>query len=237
MAKPAPPCDTQYGPGARPAEDHNMPRLLIVDGDEALRAATKEHLSNLYEVIDTGALRDALAMALEYRPDAILLDLSMPGFSGFELCQVLSSLSLTQQIPIFVVSGVDERNRAFCRNLGVYRYFTKPVDFPKLKADLASVLASKRPDQRADSRVQLRVNLKLRGKHRDGTDFEAYAATENMSKGGFLCSCNSPLEEAATVEVMLFGAPDHYLGQARLVRVMKSDSLHPRYGFQFAGRV
>jgi CheY-like chemotaxis protein len=91
-----------------------MARILIADDDVSMRSVMKGHLSTAYEVFDTGVPETALAMALEHKPDAILLDLSMPGLSGFELCQVLSGLSITQQIPIFIVSGEDERNKAFC---------------------------------------------------------------------------------------------------------------------------
>jgi hypothetical protein len=148
------------------------------------------------------------------------------------LCQALSSLSFTRHIPIFV-SGEDERNKAFCQNLGASRYFTKPIDFTKLKTDLASVLRSKRVERRADVRVQLRVVLKLRGTNKGGMFLEVRAATENVSKGGFLCACASSLEEVTTVEVYLCGEPEHYLGHARLARVVKADALNPRYGFQF----
>jgi DNA-binding response OmpR family regulator len=166
-----------------------MPRILVVDDDEAMRSVIKDHLASSYEVIDTGTPETALAMVVEHRPDAIFLDLSMPGLSGFELCQLLSSLSISQRIPIFIVSGEDERNKAFCQNLGASGYFTKPIDFGKLKTDLAVALRSERAERRKDVRVQLRVVLRLKGKNRDGTYFEARAATENMSKGGFLCAC------------------------------------------------
>src|ERR1700722_8290255 len=111
-----------------------MPRILIVDDDDAYRSVIKEHLSSIYEIIDTAFPENGLVMAVEQEPDVILLDLSMPGLSGFELCQTLSSLSFTQKIPIFIISGQDERNKAFCQNLGALRHFTKPIDFASLKA-------------------------------------------------------------------------------------------------------
>jgi CheY-like chemotaxis protein len=210
-----------------------MARILIVDDDEVLRNIAKEHLSGAYEVIDTGAPETALALTLEHKPDAILLDLSMPGMSGFELCQLLSSLNATKQIPIVITSGEDMRNKAFCFRLGASRYFTKPIDFPRLKMELAEILSAKKDERRANVRVQLRVTLKLRGRHKDGTDLEVRATTENMSKGGFLCSCASSLEEGATFEVTLCGERELSLGRARLVRVIISTALDPRFGFQF----
>ncbi len=94
---------------------YKMPRILVVDDDAAMRDIIKENLSAIYEVIGTGVSEEVIALTLEHRPDAILLDLSMPGISGFELCRALSSLTFTQQVPVFIVSGEDERNTAFCR--------------------------------------------------------------------------------------------------------------------------
>jgi DNA-binding response OmpR family regulator len=214
-----------------------VPLILIVDDDEAMRGLIKDYLSGTYDVIDTGSSEIALAMTIQSKPDAILLDLSMPGVSGFELCQVLTSLSFTHQIPVFIVTGEDERNKVFCQHLGACGYFTKPIDFAKLKRDLAAALGSKKAEQRADVRVQLRVTLKLKGKDRSGAQFETRATAENLSNGGFLCAGASSLEEATAVEVFLCGEREHCLGYARLVRVVKGDAnaLSPRYGFQFTG--
>ena len=211
-----------------------MARILIVDDDDAMRTVVKEHLAGTYEIIDTAFPEDALVLAVEKKPDAILLDLSMPGLSGFELCQTLSSLRFTQQIPIFIISGGDERNKAFCQNLGAYMYFTKPVDFSELKTALASAIRSKPIERRRDVRVQLKLHLTLKGKKNDGTDFEIPAVTENVSKSGFLCACSTALEDEATVEVCL-GEPEHRLGDALLVRVLMEDALALRYGFKFTG--
>jgi CheY-like chemotaxis protein len=82
-----------------------VPRTLIVDDDDAYRDVIRDHLSSTYEVLDAATPEEGLVIAIDREPDAILLDLSMPGISGFELCQTLSSLSFTQQIPIFIVRG------------------------------------------------------------------------------------------------------------------------------------
>jgi CheY-like chemotaxis protein len=172
---------------------------------------------------------------MEQEPDVILLDLSMPGFSGFELCQTLSSLSFTQKIPIFIVTGGDERNKTFCQNLGALRYFTKPVNFAELKSSLEWVFNTKRLERRRDLRVQLKIPLTLKGRRKDGADFETRVTTENVSKSGFLCACDRSLDEISAVEVSLLGQRNHRLGDARLVRVVTTDASAPRYGFQFTG--
>src|ERR1035441_3772271 len=118
-----------------------MSRILIIDDDQAVRGLLRQRLEGLYDIADTGNPEDALAMALQFKPDCILLDLTMPKFSGFELCQILASLSYTRQIPILIVSGQPAAQYwALCQSLGAVGYFEKPVNFPELKARLTAVL-------------------------------------------------------------------------------------------------
>src|ERR1700674_1490862 len=124
---------------------HRMARILIVDDDEAIRRLVRLNLTDLYEVFDTGQPEEALALALEHKPDAILLDLRMPGYSGFELCKTLTSFSATQLIPVFVISGEGgAKTKDFCRDLGAAAYFEKPVDFKALRDSLEQALHSRR---------------------------------------------------------------------------------------------
>src|ERR1700722_14040533 len=79
-------------------------KILIVDDDEATLNLMRTRLSEDYEVICTIDPEQALGLALEHKPDAVLLDLMMPKFSGFELCQSLRSLSYTSTIPIIAMA-------------------------------------------------------------------------------------------------------------------------------------
>ena len=101
-----------------------MGELLVVDDDEALRRLMHLELSDTYEVIDTGEPEAGLALALEHRPDAILLDLRMPKYSGYELCQTFTSFSRTQTIPVVIVSGeAGAQTKEHCKQLGAAAYF------------------------------------------------------------------------------------------------------------------
>ena len=211
-----------------------MLRILIIDDDDNMRALLRDRLEQAYEIIDTEDPEQAIALALEHKPDAILLDLMMPKFSGFEVCQTLAALSFTQQIPIFIVSGeAAEKYKAFCRNLGAAGYFEKPVDFDQLKATLAASLKDKRAERRTEVRIRLNVSLKLRGKDRHGMPFDLLTTTENVSANGFLCSCTVALEKNATLDVFLCREGEHHVGVARAVRAEWRDTSYPRYGFRF----
>src|SRR5260370_32931678 len=86
-------------------------------------------LSETYEVIDTGEPEQGLALALEHRPEAILLDLRMPKYSGYALCQTFTSFSRTQAIPVVIVSGEGEaQTNGHCKQLGAAAYLQKPLD-------------------------------------------------------------------------------------------------------------
>jgi DNA-binding response OmpR family regulator len=212
-----------------------MPKLLVVDDDESVRGLLRTRLSDSYQIVETGDPEQALALALEHKPDAILLDLMMPGFSGFELCQSFHTLSYTSRIPIFVITGeAGAKYKEHCESLGARGYFQKPVDFAALKARLAEELKGKTPERRAHKRVQMRVVLSLRGSDASGKSFTEATSTENVSASGFLCSCSASLVKGAHVEVFLTsGGHERYAGRAQVVRKDAAGSPWQRYGFQF----
>jgi DNA-binding response OmpR family regulator len=215
-----------------------MHKILIVDDDDAMRGLVKRRLSDTYEVIDTGNPEQALGLALEHKPAAILLDLMMPDCSGFELCQSLHTLSYTARIPIFVVSGESAaKYRDYVSSLGASGFFEKPLNFPELKSRLGEALQDKRAERRAHVRVRMKFVLKLKGMDERGRSFEQLTTTENVSAGGFLCAFPVTLAPNAIVEVYLSGAgQDRFVGRARLVRREDADTPLQRCGFQFVER-
>jgi response regulator RpfG family c-di-GMP phosphodiesterase len=214
------------------------PKVLIVDDDEAMRTLVKMRLSDVYEVIDTGNPEQALGLALQHKPDVILLDLMMPNCSGFELCQSLHTLSYTSRTPIFVVSGESAaKYHDYVSGLGASGFFEKPINFPALKSRLAEELQAKRPERRKHVRVRMKVVLKLKGADGQGRSFEQLTTTENVSADGFLCNFPVDFTMGSTVEVFLSGAEqERFAGRARAVRKEAPDTPWQRYGFQFVER-
>ncbi len=209
-------------------------KLLVVDDDEALRRLMHLELSESYEVIDTGEPEQGLALALEHMPDAILLDLRMPKYSGYELCQTFTSFSRTQTIPVVIVSGEGgAQTKEHCKQLGAAAYFEKPLDFEALKAYLRGIVKTSRHIPRSEVRVRLRVPLRLRGKDAQGKDFEEASTTENVSLSGFLCTCNRAILVHSIVDVYIVSSHDEHVGKAQ---IMHSEAKAPplyRYGCRF----
>ena len=77
-----------------------MERVLIIDDDRFTQNVLQKSLYKYYETrtADNGAV--GLSLAQSWHPDAILLDVEMPGQNGFEVCDVLKRDKATQEIPV-----------------------------------------------------------------------------------------------------------------------------------------
>jgi len=86
-----------------------------------------------------------LAMALDLRPDLILLDVDLPLITGFEVCQRLKGNPATAQIPVIFLTGASEvYSKVQGFDLGAADYVTKPFDPAELRARVRSALRAKR---------------------------------------------------------------------------------------------
>lgn len=224
------------GPTAIPGKgDRRRPRILVIDDDDAMRKMISQRLKNQYEIIDTGDATEALGLALQHKPDCILLDLSLPRFSGLELCQTLCSLSHTRMIPIFVITGRSAaEHQESCLNLGASQFFQKPLDFARLKDCLEKLATDHRPELRGEVRVRLKVVLKLAGTDVNGKEFELLTSTDEVSVNGFSCRCSLPLEQGAIIDVFQMGSHgERHVGSARLAHTEWRDLPWQACGFEF----
>jgi response regulator RpfG family c-di-GMP phosphodiesterase len=102
-------------------------RLLLVDDDEGLR----QLLRTTFEAVDMEVLEaqnagEAGELILAARPDAIVLDVSMPGTSGLTFCAQLKSSRATRDIPIVLLTGSDMANETVAREVGADAFMLKP---------------------------------------------------------------------------------------------------------------
>ena len=214
-------------------KEKRVATLLVVDDEESMRRLMRLNLGDKYHIVDTGEPETALSLALKHKPDAILLDLRMPKYSGYQLARTFATFSSTKLIPILAISGeAGSTTKSFCRDLGVTAYFEKPVDFDALEQTLSQLLSAGRKERRRDVRVKLRVPVRIAGQAADGSDFDILTTTENVSQNGFLCACNVDIHIGATIEVSLPNSPGT-VGTAKVMRSEWQDAQLPRYGCRF----
>lgn len=112
-----------------------MPRILIIDDD--LNAA--DALASLLQSMGYGDARVAytgqtgLALALEFEPTVVLVDLELPDMSGYEVARHLSQHPRLQTLRLIALTADSEHpGRELAREAGVERYLSKPVGSAEL---------------------------------------------------------------------------------------------------------
>src|SRR6476661_5769948 len=121
-------------------------RLLIIDDDRALRDALRRALSLAgYEVDTAAGGREGLAAIAARPPDALVLDIGMPGIDGLELCRRLRAQG--DRTPILMLTARDAvEDRIDGLDAGADDYLVKPFDVGELKARLRALLRRASPD-------------------------------------------------------------------------------------------
>lgn len=114
-------------------------RILVVDDDAQIRRALHHALSARgYEVLLAENGEEALTLAAAQRPDMVIVDLSMPGLSGLDVCRQLRAWS---QVPVLVLSVHDkETDKITALDLGADDYLTKPFSTGELLARIRAHL-------------------------------------------------------------------------------------------------
>lgn len=119
-----------------------MFRILVVDDEEHIRELLKFNLEkNKYEVICAEEGNEAVEMAVENKPDLILLDLMLPGIDGYDVCKVIRGKKETANIPVIMITAKGEEfDKILGLELGADDYITKPFSIRELMARVKAVL-------------------------------------------------------------------------------------------------
>jgi PAS domain S-box-containing protein len=125
---------------ATPTQDHvQQKNILVVDDDPSIRILLHQELETQgYRVREAADGEEALNAVRRERPDLIILDVMMPGLSGFDVAAVLKNDPQTLSIPIIILSVVQDRERGL--RVGVDRYLTKPIDSEGLLQEVGTLL-------------------------------------------------------------------------------------------------
>ena len=113
--------------------------ILIVDDDESIRSLLNQELSDAGYIIEEAANgKEALEKIRNHQPDLIILDVMMPEMNGFDVAAILKNDPQTMNIPIIVLSVVQDKTRGY--RIGVDRYLTKPIDTAQLFTEIGALL-------------------------------------------------------------------------------------------------
>ena len=102
-------------------------RLLLVDDDPALRALVRTTCEVFdFEVDEAGSAQAAVERIALHKPDVLVLDVSMPGMSGLELCRALKDDPATREIAVVLLTGSEAETPAQAELAGADAFLRKP---------------------------------------------------------------------------------------------------------------
>jgi CheY-like chemotaxis protein len=118
-------------------------RILIIDDEEDIRAVAALSLETVagWEVLVASSGAQGLARAIEHQPDAILLDVMMPGMDGPTTFRELRQNPVTAHIPVLLLTAkVQSSDQRRFADLGVEAVLFKPFDPLELSTQIAGAL-------------------------------------------------------------------------------------------------
>lgn len=115
--------------------------ILIVDDQLSAREVLGALLTDKnYHLVFAASGQEALGKAIEVVPDLILLDVMMPGMDGFEVCQRLRAEPRSAEVPIIMVTSLDDSDsRLRGLELGVDDFITKPYSWAELQTRVRTI--------------------------------------------------------------------------------------------------
>jgi len=141
-----------------------MPKILIVDDEPEMVRGLEDNLRfEGYQTLAAADGRQGLHLALTEAPDLILLDIMMPGMSGWDVCRALRVKGL--DIPVIMLSARgEEGDRVQGLELGADDYIAKPFSLRELLARIRAVLRRPGPRQKFEEFAFADVRVRLRGR-------------------------------------------------------------------------
>lgn len=208
-----------------PNELKNQPTLLLVDDEPANLHVLRQILQGAYRLMFARDGNKALQLCEQELPDLILLDIMMPGMTGFEVCERLKSNTSTRHIPVIFVTALDDAHdetRGF--DAGCVDYITKPVSPPVVRARVRNHLSLVRVDELRETRLQVVHRLGLAAEYKDN---ETGLHVIRMSHFSRILARAAGFSDAAQEEI-LHASPMHDIGKIGIPDVIlaKPDKLN-----------
>ena len=122
-----------------------LPHIVVIDDSEAILAFTRSVLAPHYAVSTAKDGREGLALCARVRPEAVLLDLSMPEMDGEQVLAQLRATPELDAIPVIIISSEQARAEA-CLAKGAIAHLVKPVRAAALVEVVGRALEAARAD-------------------------------------------------------------------------------------------
>lgn len=152
--------------------------LLVEDDSETATVISQILNDNNFQVIQVFNGEDALNQVTKKHPSMVLLDIKLPGISGFDVCSNLKNSKETQGIPVVIISSNDmEEDIVKGLNLGADDYVVKPFSPSVLVARIKSVL------RRSEKTIEQDSLIQIDGLSLDRERFMAVADGEQLELG------------------------------------------------------
>jgi two-component system response regulator MprA len=149
----------------QPVREDRQVRILVVDDDRAVREALRRTLTLAgYEVQAVEDGQRAVEQIAEAIPEAVVLDIGMPGIDGLEVCRQVRRLG--NRVPILMLTARDAvADRIDGLDVGADDYMIKPFDVGELKARLRALLrrANQEGETEGLSFAELRLDAERHG--------------------------------------------------------------------------
>jgi len=171
-----------------------LPKVLIVDDEPIIRNTlellfTAENLELLFAENGESGLR----MAQEFQPDAILMDVMMPGMDGYETCRRIRANPALAEIPIIMITALDDRNARLVGLLaGADDFLIKPFDGFEIQVRIKNIIRLNRYHNLVEERSRF------------------YWVVENDEKGYLVLDENGNIQYANQRAQIYFHLPESY---------------------------
>ncbi len=202
----------------RTTHQPHQPQILVVD-DEASNLQLLRHiLQDHYRLLFAKDGPRALELARSERPQLILLDVMMPGMTGYETCKLLKADPATAGIPVIFVTALNDTDDELVGfEAGAVDYITKPVSPPIVRARVRNHLSLVGVDELKKTRLEIVQRLGLAAEYKDNETglhvirMSHYARILGLALGMTEAEAEDLLHAAPMHDVGKIGIPDSIL--------------------------
>lgn len=188
----------------------DLPVILLVDDEPTNLRVLRTVLNDLYRLLFAKNGQEALQLAAEHQPDLVLLDVMMPGMTGFEVCTALKADPHTQHIPVIFVTALrDEIDETQGFAVGAVDYITKPISPAVVRARVKTHLSLVQAEELKKTRLQVIQRLGRAAEYRDNETGLHILRMSHFSQVIALAYGLSPKR----AEDLLHAAPMHDIGK------------------------